>query len=586
MSAATKVPARPPQPGGRAWRTATLWGLALTAPLWVATCTTAAPARGVEASEDEESRRLRFQAAPRWIPSPHVPLAGRLEFAATHPCRAFVAVDDGARSWIIAPPGDDLAEHSVVVLGLKADRPHSLTVTIFSEEEEVTAPPLTVTPPPLPANFPGMRLLRSEPHRMEPGVTLFSVLRWEDDAASLTEGWFVMVDAQGEVVWYLRLPEPGGAIRRLPNGNLLFLHGAQPTGMREIDLLGNVVRQYRAVGTGVRPRPGEIAVPTDTFHHDCLPLPGGNILVLSTEVRRIDGYPLSELRPEIRGPAQVVGDVVIEVRPDGGLARRWPLLDLLDPTRIGYGSLDSFWDLRAYPFVPGGTRDWSHANSLALDPVDGGLLVCLRHQDAVVKIDRQTAQLRWILGTPAGWREPWASKLLRPQGRVEWPFHAHGVKITPHGTLLLFDNGNCRRTPPERPQPAAQCYSRAVEYAVDERAGTVRQVWQYGGRGRDRFFSAFVGDADWLPLTRNILIADGGRLESRTGAPLGEPPGDVQWGRLLEVTRDDPAEIVFELHVREPDRRSPYGSSLYRGERMPPLERLTNLTPLPALGEE
>ncbi len=95
-----------------------------------------------------------------------------------------------------------------------------------------------------------------------------------------------------------------------------------------------------------------------------------------------------------------------------------------------------------------------------------------------------------------------------------------------------------------------------------------------------------MGDVDGLPLTRNVLITDGGRLESRAGAPLGEPPGDVQWGRLLEVTRNDPAEIVFELHVREPDRRSSYGSSLYRGERLPPLEKLTEMLPRPALGEQ
>lgn len=586
MSVAVMCPPPFQRPGRSAWRTVMLWGIAWTVPFWVASSAIAAEPAPVEAGGEEDARRLRFQTAPRWIPSPHVPVAGRVEFTASRPCRAVVAVDDGSRTRVIAPPQERAIEHSIVVLGLKAGRSHQLTVSLTAEEEEVTAAPLTVRTPPLPSNFPAMQLIRSEPARMEPGVTLFSVLRWVDDVPSVSENWLVMVDAQGEVVWHLRLPEPGGAVRRLPHGNLLFLHGGQPTGMREIDLLGNVVRQYRAVGTGVRPRPGEIAVPLDTFHHDCLPLPDGNILVLSTEVRRIDEYPQSELRPELRGPAHVVGDVVVEVRPDGSIARRWPLLDILDPTRIGYGSLDSFWDLRAYPFVAGGTRDWSHANSLAIDPVDDGLVVCLRHQDAVVKIDRDSAQLRWILGTPAGWREPWASKLLRPQGRLEWPFHAHGAKFTPEGTLLLFDNGNCRRLPPERPQPATLCYSRAVEYVVDETAGTVRQVWQYGSRGRDRFFSAFVGDVDGLPLTRNILITDGGRLESRTGAPLGEPPGDVQWGRLLEVTRNDPAEIVFELHVREPDRRSSYGSSLYRGERLPPLEKLTEMLPRPALGEQ
>lgn len=521
--------------------------------------------------EITEEERLLFRGRPSWVPARRVPLAGSVVFSTTRPCRAAVRVAHGDVVWTTPETADDLQEFSLPVVGLKPDREYQLTVLLSAAAGMVASPPLSVRTPPLPADFPALQLVSADRDRMEPGLTLFSVLRWEDDAASVSVGWFLMVDDAGEVVWYLRLPEPAGSIRRLPNGNLMFLHGARPTGLREIDLLGNVVHQYRAVGTGLRPTADEIAVPVDTFHHDCHALPGGDVLVLTTEVRRLDRFPVSESRPQVLGPAHVVGDVVVQLRPDGEIVQRWPLLDILDPTRIGYGSLDSFWDLRAYPFHPGGTRDWSHANSVAVDPADDGLVVCLRHQDAVVKFDRRTSEIRWILGTPAGWQPPWADKLLRGDARIEWPFHAHGVKFTPQGTLLLFDNGNCRRMPPERPQPAATSYSRAVEYAIDEANRTVRQVWEYGSRGRDRFFSAFVGDVDHLPATGNRLICDGGRLESRTGAPLGVPPGDVQWGRIVEVTGDSSPEVVFELHVREPDRRSTFGSSVYRSKRVPDL---------------
>jgi hypothetical protein len=503
-----------------------------------------------------------------------VPLGGIVRVETTRPCRAEARIRDSERSW--GAPGNETAAtvHEIRVLGLRPGRSHDITVVLRSGDESITSGPLTIETPPLPEDFPATQLIRSQPGRMEPGVTLLDVHRWENSFPSLLVSWFIMVDHAGEVVWHLRVPEPSGGIRFLPNGNFRFLHGAQPTGMREIDLLGNVVRQYRATGTGVKAREGEIAVPVDTFHHDHLTLPNGHILVLSTECRRVEEYPSNFRQPRMTAPANVVGDVIVEMRPDGTIAGRWPLLDMLDPQRIGYGSLDRSWDLGVYPFKLSGTRDWSHTNSIIYDARDDSIVCCPRHQDAVVKFDRTTSEVQWILGTAAGWRGELAKKLLQPRERVEWPFHAHGIKYTPQGTLLLFDNGNGRAIPPARSEAPHRCYSRAVEYAIDEQSGTVRQEWSYGGPGSDRFFSAFVGDADWLSQTGNVLITDGGRLEDAAGRPLAELPGKVQWGRVLEVTRTGPAEVLFELHLSEKGRGNGFGSSIYRAERLPGLEAL------------
>ena len=70
---------------------------------------------------------------------------------------------------------------------------------------------------------------------------------------------------------------------------------------------------------------------------------------------------------------------------------------------------------------------------------------------------------------------------------------------TRRGTLLLFDNGVSRARPFQPPVPPAEAWSRAVELAVDEQAGTVSQVWSYGGPGTDRFLTPFLSEADELP---------------------------------------------------------------------------------------
>ena len=98
---------------------------------------------------------------------------------------------------------------------------------------------------------------------------------------------------------------------------------------------------------------------------------------------------------------------MVEFTADGTVVREHDFFDIIDPYRIGYGLDAPFWTKAEV--VPGGC-DWTHANGLIHDPSDDSFIVTIRHQDCAIKIDRQTGALKWILGTPDGWREPWASK--------------------------------------------------------------------------------------------------------------------------------------------------------------------------------
>jgi hypothetical protein len=280
-------------------------------------------------------------------------------------------------------------------------------------------------------------------------------------------------------------------------------------------------------------------------------------LTLGTELRRFGRYPDSETNPLlIADEANVVGDVIAEFRRDGVIINQWSLLDILDPYRIGFNALGSTWNA-VYNDIAAGTRDWSHANAVVHDPSDDSLIVSVRHQDAVIKMDRGTGRLIWILGDPQGWGPAWRRYLLFPEGRVIWPYHQHAPEVTPNGTLLLFDNGNQRRRPfDSRPD---ESYSRVVEYAVDEKRMTVSEVWSFGWPEGERFFSNALGDADWLPGTGNILATDGSRLT--------EFPRRVRFARIVELTRTKPAEKVFELIVRDAARTGS-GWQVYRSERI------------------
>ncbi len=73
-------------------------------------------------------------------------------------------------------------------------------------------------------------------------------------------------------------------------------------------------------------------------------------------------------------------------------------------------------------------------------------MLSLRHQDAVVKLTRR-GKLDWILGDSAGWREPWADKVLKVEGGRPF-YHQHDLSFVANGDLMLFDNGTVGAVPP------------------------------------------------------------------------------------------------------------------------------------------
>ena len=96
--------------------------------------------------------------------------------------------------------------------------------------------------------------------------------------------------------------------------------------------------------------------------------------------------------------------------PEGRIVWSWDAFDHLDVWRFGYRLMEVFWHTRGFP----NHLDWTHGNGVSYDPSDDSVIVSLRHQDAVIKIDRATRQIKWILGDHKGWNETLSKKLLTP----------------------------------------------------------------------------------------------------------------------------------------------------------------------------
>lgn len=336
-------------------------------------------------------------------------------------------------------------------------------------------------------------------------------------------------DLNGRPIWYYDA-EPGSTvipIKLLPNGHLLFYVSYlnhQNDSLREIDLAGDVIRDLKRtdLNNALAARGYDLVV--EQLHHDVLPLPNGHIIVLGNLTKRIDGL------TGYTGPTAVQGDVLVDLDPNLNPVWTWSSFDHLDPNR----------HLQGLP-------DWTHSNAVVYTPNDGNLLISMRHQSWVLKIDYEN-------GTGSGailWRFGDQGDFTLTSGdRSTWQYGQHYPRVIsingPVIRLGVMDNGNLRMDANGTPcgsKGAAACYSRLPVFDIDEQSRTVTPVWEY----RPGFYSFWGGSSEFL---------GNGDVE---GAFSAASPGS----RIEEVTGGANPQLVWEMDITL--------ESIYRGFRIPSL---------------
>ncbi len=239
----------------------------------------------------------------------------------------------------------------------------------------------------------------------------------------------------------------------------------------------------------------EIIVPT-TLHHDFRVLENGDILC---PMKSADGL--------------FDGIAVID-RSSGEIVKQFNLLEIFDPERPHWGVNEG---------------DWLHINCAYIDPADDNLVVSVRHQDLVTKIDYQTQEIIWMLGPNDNWSDEYQPFLFTPTNfdHSEWNWGQHAPLTLPNGNILLFNNGNYRTYDDGAIE---RTYTNAVEFELNHIDKTVSLVWEYG---KDRnLVNTGVGDVDYIESTQNRIIGF-----SKNSADLSTP-------LVIELDSDD--NVMFE----------------------------------------
>ena len=107
-------------------------------------------------------------------PSGNAPMAVLCSFATAGPTEAVITVTAEGLSLTVGSKGGPTTNHSIPLLGLRADREHTVRISITDEggNSGQLAEPLTFTLGPIPAYFPPIEVTIAEKDKMEPGYSL------------------------------------------------------------------------------------------------------------------------------------------------------------------------------------------------------------------------------------------------------------------------------------------------------------------------------------------------------------------------------------------------------------------------------
>ncbi|HSA33705.1 MAG TPA: aryl-sulfate sulfotransferase [bacterium] len=431
-------------------------------------------------------------------------------------------------------------EHRLPILGLLPEHIYTVKVAAETAGGATAAYPqdFKLAVPSLPVGFPEIEHLFPRPSGERESGYLFITLGRVEGTLDGFESRVVAFDATGQVRWLHGEQLGQHGLESLSNGRFL-LQSVQK--ILEIDMFGDTVGEWVVEGTDGGPL--AVTIPgVPVFHHSVTSTAADTIITLSNEFRTFENYPTSDTDPEAPKDTVVVrGDVIVDFGRDGSILQQYHLFDMLDSLRIGYLFSNGY--------------QWSHANHAFSVADDNSIIASVRHQSCIVKFDRATGALKWILGNHDNWAAEFQQHLLTPIGTpFAWQWYQHNPKLTSQGTILVFDNGNYKAMPFDAPVADEDNWSRAVEYRVDEEMMTVQQVWEWYPAGADRIYSQSLGDVLHLPGKDHVIVVFGGDFFEKTTNKV----------RIFEVTHKTPAQIVYEMRIKtsSADESGPVVSSV------------------------
>jgi hypothetical protein len=190
-----------------------------------------------------------------------------------------------------------------------------------------------------------------------------------------------------------------------------------------------------------------------------------------------------------------------------------------------------------------GAFDWTHANGVVYDERTNSVYVSWRNLSRITRIDYATKRVVYNMGMASvSGDADFGDDLFSFQ---------HAPQILPNGNMVLFDNGNRRKSPATPPM------TKAIEIAFSGGAvpSSASIVWEYVVPE----YVSFAGDANRLPGGNTLVTSSEARKIYEV-----DPAGEIVWMLELTGTVTTGSRVIY---------RAERVGSLFSGSRGETLDR-------------
>lgn len=425
-------------------------------------------------------------------------------------------------------------QHVLPVLGLYANYNNQVEISLYrgaSHMVEIMVPDI----------FAGKELVYSmdtTPEYLQDNMIIVS---------PAGEYFAMAVDYAGDIRWYLSIPCVFD-VKRLRNGNIIM--GSHRilqkpyyvSGLYEMSMVGKVYKEFRVPGG---------------YHHDQWEMEDGNILTLNQDLT-----------------SDTVEDTCVLLdRETGEVLKTW---DFKESFARVFGE-----DFHTKGIGQSGSwshEDWFHNNALWYDKNTDSITLSGRHMDAIINIDYESGDLKWIISDPTGWPEELHEK-MKPYfftsvgNNFGWQYEQHACLVTPNGDIMCFDNHHygAKKADVDHQLLSKDNYSRGVRFKINTEDMTIEQVWEYGKDRGAEFFSPYISNVEYYN-EGHYLVHSGGVAYDKFGVPseaLGafiKKDGGTNDTYTVEICDN---KKMLELHME---------GNFYRAEKMKLYAPENNLT--------
>jgi hypothetical protein len=409
------------------------------------------------------------------------------------------------------------------VAGMKANTVYHMRATLYMPDGSTLKDlDQTFSTGALPANTATLAATTTSGMTPQPGLEMLDLVEGSSPPV-------VVSDLSGNVLWTY---SPGGSaadlvqpVKPLPNGHFVVIASPNSTDvpstlpagtldvLREIDLSGATIREISITTLNDRLAAAGFSYVAQFIHHDVAVLPDGHWIVIVNSVQ-----PKSENGTAV----DVLGDALVDLDPNLNPVWVWNTFDHMDVNRH-----------------PVSATDWTHANAILYSATDGNLVLSMRHQNWIIKIDynngKGAGDILWHLGYQGDFA------LLGGTDPTDWFSGQHGPAFTTGSTagsfgMTVFDDGDFRTYPTGvtcSDTGAPTCpYSTAQVLSIDE--------------------SAMTATLDFLDITP-IYSFFGGNEEvlgnKNVEFDLCSTSATTPQAAVYEVTPASPAEPVWQMNI-------------------------------------